>query len=165
LDENLKSDHDFMALLINIQQSSAAQPVTQPSASRGSRPYTTLTQREAKTESESSEESSSSPIPTTSRKGKALKVKFKDRKKKKKASSKSSKYRNSSNSSSSNSSVDSSEKEMPKKKKEGHYRNFSSVKSEMDALMRKSKLALTNGKKGIFPICFPFFGALRNFAY
>jgi hypothetical protein len=26
-------------------------------------------------------------------------------------------------------------------------------------------LALTNGKKGIFPICFPFFGALRNFAY
>jgi hypothetical protein len=34
LDENLKSDHDFMALLINIQQSSAAQPVAQPSTSR-----------------------------------------------------------------------------------------------------------------------------------
>jgi hypothetical protein len=34
LDENLKNDHDFMALLINIQQSSAAQPVAQPSTSR-----------------------------------------------------------------------------------------------------------------------------------
>jgi hypothetical protein len=35
----------------------------------------------------------------------------------------------------------------------------------MDALMRKSKLALTKGKKGIFPICFPFFGTLCNFAH
>lgn len=44
---------------------------------------------------------------------------------------------------------------MPKNKR-NVTRNFSPVKSEMDALMRKSKLALMKGKKDMFPIILLF---------
>jgi hypothetical protein len=33
-------------------------------------------------------------------------------------------------------------------------RNFTTVKSELDGLMRKSKLAVLKGRKGIFFACF-----------
>ena len=77
-----------------------------------------------------------------SRKGKALKKKLKKMKTCK------SKYRTYSSSSENDSSDDSSSEDMMPKKKR---KSFNSVKSEMDSLVKKSKLEASKGRKGKKP--------------
>ena len=160
VDLDLHTDHDFMALLTNIHQSLAAPGVANPNPPRGTsmqqpsaaadphlhQPSTSRVEPSASsdsswqlqtTEADSSTQTSETE-PQYSRKGKALKKKFKKSKKTRK-----SKKRACSSSSDSSDSSSSSDNEPKRKRK-----RFPSMKSEMDSLMRKSRVTTSKGSKG-----------------
>jgi hypothetical protein len=115
---------------------------------------------ELTTEVSSDESSSSSTEPLKSGKGKALWKIYKKKNKKmaKKGTKRSGKCASTSDSSTEETSSDAdSSDEYKKKSKKGKRLvnlNFTTVKSEMDGLMRKSKLAVLKGRKGIFLLVF-----------
>ena len=151
----LTTDHDFLTLLANANQSAVVE-APQPSTSREGEARDmrgACKPEELTTEVSSDGSSSSSTEPLKSGKGTVL-FKIKKKKNKKRASKRtkrSLKYANTSSSSTeeSSSDADSSDDFMKTSKKGKRLvnRNFTTVKSEMDSLMRKSKLAAVKGRK------------------
>lgn len=162
VDMELTTDHDFLTLLANVNQSAVVE-APQPSTSREGEARDmrgACKPEEVTTEVSSDGSSSSLTEPLKSGKGKAL-LKIKKKKNKKKASKgtkRSLKYANTSSSSTeeSSSDADSSDDFMKTSRKGKRLvnRNFTTVKSEMDSLMRKSKLAAVKGRKGTLLLAF-----------
>lgn len=158
----LTTDHDFLTLLANVNQSAVVE-APQPSTSREGEARDmrgACKPEEVTTEVSSDGSSSSSTEPLKSGKGKAL-LKIKKKKNKKKASKgtkRSLKYANTSSSSTEESSSDADSSDDFKKKSKKGKRflnwNFTTVKSEMDSLMRKSKLAAVKGRKDTLLLAF-----------
>jgi hypothetical protein len=163
VDMELTTDHDFLTLLANVNQPAVVE-APQPSTSREGEARDmrgACKPEELTTEVSSDGSSSSSTEPLKSGKGKGL-LKIKKKKHKKRASKRtkrSLKYANTSSSSTEESSSDDADssddfKKTSKKGKRLVNRNFTTVKSEMDSLMRKSKLAAVKGRKGTFLLAF-----------
>ncbi|XP_045032716.1 uncharacterized protein LOC116935506 [Daphnia magna] len=166
VNEDLQTDHDLMALLLNFPHSAVTtQP--QPSTSRSAELpggsgamslYDAVTEVPT-SEASSSDTSTSEKIRKSRKKNKTKKPK----KRSKRARSSSSETSSSSESSASDSS--SEEEKFKKKRKAFKKKRHSCVKSELDALMRTSKSAIFNKQKKEvkrFYICTKAQGVSRN---